>query len=95
MMGLFLMSEVPRQVRTGKVDREMLNCVSRTSLRTKLHEELADHIGDVCVDASTPPSPIDTPPVYPQGYCAYMKMHPPGILGGAVCLPTSLFRPCQ
>jgi len=35
----------------GKVDRELLNCVSRTALRTKLHEELADYIGDVCVDA--------------------------------------------
>mmetsp|Transcript_89770 Transcript_89770/g.239862 ORF Transcript_89770/g.239862 Transcript_89770/m.239862 type:complete len:535 (+) Transcript_89770:59-1663(+) len=37
----------------GKVDRELLNCVSRTALRTKLHEELADYIGDVCVDAIT------------------------------------------
>ena len=35
----------------GKIDRELLNCVSRTALRTKLHEELADFIGDVCVDA--------------------------------------------
>ena len=39
------------QTRKGQVDREALNCISRTSLRTKLHEELADHIGDVCVDA--------------------------------------------
>ena len=31
--------------------REALNCISRTALRTKLHEELADHLGDVCVDA--------------------------------------------
>jgi T-complex protein 1 subunit zeta len=33
------------------IDREALNCISRTALRTKLHNELADHLGDVCVDA--------------------------------------------
>eukprot|EP00960_Hanusia_phi_P055544 762997-Hanusia_phi.AAC.10 len=40
-----------RKIKVGNIDRESLNCVSRTALRTKLHEELADHIGDVCVDA--------------------------------------------
>ena len=40
-----------RKIKVGSIDREALNCVSRTALRTKLHEELADHIGDVCVDA--------------------------------------------
>mmetsp|Transcript_53356 Transcript_53356/g.108846 ORF Transcript_53356/g.108846 Transcript_53356/m.108846 type:complete len:534 (-) Transcript_53356:276-1877(-) len=35
----------------GDISRETLECVSKTALRTKLHEELADHIGNVCVDA--------------------------------------------
>ena len=39
------------KVKQGSIDREALNCVSRTALRTKLHAELADHLGDVCVDA--------------------------------------------
>jgi T-complex protein 1 subunit zeta len=39
------------KVKKGSIDREALNCVSRTALRTKLHAELADHLGDVCVDA--------------------------------------------
>lgn len=39
------------KIKVGDVDRETLECVSKTALRTKLHEELADHIGNVCVDA--------------------------------------------
>eukprot|EP00287_Rhodomonas_sp_CCMP768_P006608 CAMPEP_0196738448 /NCGR_PEP_ID=MMETSP1091-20130531/15813_1 /TAXON_ID=302021 /ORGANISM="Rhodomonas sp., Strain CCMP768" /LENGTH=530 /DNA_ID=CAMNT_0042082417 /DNA_START=76 /DNA_END=1664 /DNA_ORIENTATION=+ len=39
------------KVKNGDIDRETLDCVSKTALRTKLHEELADHIGNVCVDA--------------------------------------------
>eukprot|EP00850_Spirogloea_muscicola_P023142 SM000332S12447 [mRNA] locus=s332:46304:51288:- [translate_table: standard] len=39
-------------------DREMLRMVARTTLRTKVHEELADQLTDIVVDASlefTPP----------------------------------------
>lgn len=36
---------------TKEIDREMLINVARTSLRTKVHTELADHLTEVCVDA--------------------------------------------
>jgi len=36
---------------TGKVDREHLLNVARTSLRTKLHAEMADHLTEICTDA--------------------------------------------
>jgi T-complex protein 1 subunit zeta len=39
------------RVSDGSIEREALNCISRTALRTKLHQELADYLGDVCVDA--------------------------------------------
>ncbi len=32
-------------------DRELLRCVARTSLRTKLYEDLADQLTDIVVDA--------------------------------------------
>ena len=32
-------------------DREILLCVARTSLRTKLYQELADQLTDIVVDA--------------------------------------------
>lgn len=32
-------------------DRELLHCVARTSLRTKLYEGLADQLTDIVVDA--------------------------------------------
>lgn len=32
-------------------DREMLRCVARTSLRTKVHQQLADQLTDIVVDA--------------------------------------------
>ena len=32
-------------------DREMLRCVARTSLRTKVHHQLADQLTDIVVDA--------------------------------------------
>jgi len=35
----------------GKVDREMLVSVARTSLRTKVHMQLADHLTEIVVDA--------------------------------------------
>jgi len=47
----FLEDFTAKHGRRGAIDREMLNSISRTALRTKLHEELADYIGDVCVDA--------------------------------------------
>mmetsp|Transcript_26065 Transcript_26065/g.65820 ORF Transcript_26065/g.65820 Transcript_26065/m.65820 type:complete len:538 (-) Transcript_26065:81-1694(-) len=47
----FLESFKDKHGKAGQMDREMLNCISRTALRTKLHDELADHVGDVCVDA--------------------------------------------
>jgi len=47
----FLQQFTEKHGKMGQVDREALNCISRTALRTKLHEELADHVGDVCVDA--------------------------------------------
>merc|ERR1719216_709321 len=34
-----------------KMDREFLLNVARTSLRTKLHAEMADHLTDICTDA--------------------------------------------
>lgn len=44
-------------------DRELLLNVARTSLRTKLHAELADHMTEICVDAvlsvHQPGEPID------------------------------------
>lgn len=35
----------------GPIDREMLVSVARTALRTKLHEELADHLTEIVVSA--------------------------------------------
>ncbi len=32
-------------------DREILLCVARTSLRTKLYQDLADQLTDIVVDA--------------------------------------------
>jgi hypothetical protein len=32
-------------------DRELLRCVARTSLRTKLHEAMADQLTDIVTDA--------------------------------------------
>lgn len=44
-------------------DRDTLKCVARTSLRTKVYEELADQLTDIVVDAvltiSKPEEPID------------------------------------
>lgn len=37
----------------GPIDRETLVQVARTSLRTKLHHELADHVTEIVVDAVT------------------------------------------
>ncbi|XP_067121631.1 T-complex protein 1 subunit zeta-like [Centruroides vittatus] len=48
---------------TQEMDRDMLVNVARTSLRTKVHTELADHLTEVCVDAvlaiQQPNTPID------------------------------------
>ena len=44
-------------------DRELLRCVARTSLRTKVYEALADQLTDIAVDAvlaiRKPDEPID------------------------------------
>ena len=44
-------------------DREVLRCVARTSLRTKVYEALADQLTDIVVDAvlaiRKPDEPID------------------------------------
>ena len=44
-------------------DRELLRCVARTSLRTKVYEALADQLTDMVVDAvltiRKPDEPID------------------------------------
>ncbi len=44
-------------------DRELLRCVARTSLRTKVYEALADQLTDIVVDAvltiRKPDEPID------------------------------------
>ncbi|KAK9802062.1 hypothetical protein WJX73_009618 [Symbiochloris irregularis] len=47
----------------GADDRELLRCVARTSLRTKLYETLADQLTDIVVDAvltiRQPDQPLD------------------------------------
>ncbi|GAQ84120.1 TCP-1/cpn60 chaperonin family protein [Klebsormidium nitens] len=46
-----------------KPDKELLKMVARTTLRTKVHEELADQLTDIVVNSvlciRTPPEPID------------------------------------
>ena len=42
-------------------DRELLRCVARTSLRTKLYEDLADQLTDIVVDAVLTIRQPDTP----------------------------------
>ena len=53
----------------SKDDREMLRCVARTSLRTKLYETLADQLTDIVVDAvlttQQPDVPLDLYMVLP------------------------------
>uniref|UniRef100_A0A646QE49 Tcomplex1z n=1 Tax=Hemiscolopendra marginata TaxID=943146 RepID=A0A646QE49_9MYRI len=47
----------------SSADKEMLSNVARTSLRTKVHSELADLLADVCVEAvlaiQVPEKPVD------------------------------------
>lgn len=54
---------VPVTSEDGVVDRDVLLNVARTSLRTKLHDEMADHLTEICTDAvlniCTPGEPID------------------------------------
>jgi T-complex protein 1 subunit zeta len=56
-------------------DRELLRCVARTSLRTKLYEDLADQLTDIVVDAvltiKKPDEAIDLFMVSLPGYPAW------------------------
>lgn len=47
----------------GGIDRNGLINVARTSLRTKVHHKIADHLTEICVDAvlaiKKPDAPVD------------------------------------
>ena len=53
-------------------DREILLCVARTSLRTKLYQDLADQLTDIVVDAvltiRKEDEPLDLYMVSPMSY---------------------------
>ncbi len=70
-------------------DKEILRCVARTSLRTKLYEDLADQLTDIVVDAvltiRKPDEPIDlfmvilTACTTAHHTCLWSSQHPSGV----------------